>query len=50
MAIAFEDGTFKVVKIYDDPYNPLRLNYSLWVNKKYTGGVIDMKYLNRMAL
>lgn len=50
MAVAFEDGTFKVVKVFDDPYYPLRMNYSLWIDKKYTGGVIDMKYLNRMAL
>lgn len=41
---AFDNGDFKVVKLYDDPDKPGEEQYKFWVEKHYDGGVFDVLY------
>lgn len=41
---AFENGDFKVVKMYDDPEKPGEVQYKYWVDKQYDGGIADVFY------
>lgn len=41
---AFENGDFRVVKMYDDPEKPGEIQYKYWVDKHYDGGVFDVLY------
>lgn len=46
LAIAFKNGSFKVFRIYDDPYRPGKPEASVLVDKQYNGEVVDMKFFN----
>ena len=41
---AFDNGDFRVLKLYDDPQKPDKVQEKYWVNKNFDGGVSALLY------
>ena len=40
----FDNGDFRVMKLYDDPQKPGEVQKKYWVNKNFDGGVVALYY------
>lgn len=40
----FDNGDFRVLKLYDDPQKPNQVQEKFWVNKKFDGGAVALYY------